>query len=86
MPIISTFFGIIIRMHYQEHEPPHFHAEYQGQRATFRFDGELLAGAIASRTARRLIREWASQHRVELEGNWARIQSGSQLERIPPLE
>jgi hypothetical protein len=29
VPIISTFFGIVIRMYYQEHEPAHFHAEYQ---------------------------------------------------------
>ena len=33
MPIISTFFGIVIRMFYKEHEPPHFHAEHQGQQA-----------------------------------------------------
>ncbi len=44
MPIISTFFGIVIRMYYSDHAPPHFHAEYQGQRATFDFTGRLLAG------------------------------------------
>lgn len=86
MPIISTFFGIIIRMYYQEHEPGHFHAEYQGQQATFTFDGELLAGALGSRTARRLVREWAAEHRLELQANWARIEAGQPLERIPPLE
>jgi Domain of unknown function (DUF4160) len=37
MPIISTFFGIVIRMYYQEHAPPHFHAEYQGRPRDFRF-------------------------------------------------
>ena len=30
VPIISVFFGIVVRMFYQEHEPAHFHAEYQG--------------------------------------------------------
>ena len=68
MPIISTFFGIVIRMYYQDHEPGHFHAEYQGQHAKFSFDGELLAGDISG-TARRLIREWTLQHRAELEAN-----------------
>jgi hypothetical protein len=58
MPVISTFFGIVIRMFYREHGVPHFHAEYQGQQATFTFDGELLAGMLHSGTARRLIREW----------------------------
>jgi uncharacterized protein DUF4160 len=56
VPIISTFFGIVIRMFYQEHEPAHFHAEYQGQQATFLVTGEILAAAIRSGTARRLIR------------------------------
>jgi hypothetical protein len=44
MPVISTFFGIVIRMFYQEHRPPHFHAEHQGQQAIFDFEGQLLAG------------------------------------------
>ena len=51
MPTISVFFGIIIRMFYRDHNPPHFHAEYQGQSATFDFDGKLLEGEIDSRTA-----------------------------------
>jgi len=57
MPIISTFFGIVIRMFYKEHEPPHFHAEHQGQQAKCNFDGEIVGGYITSRTARALIRE-----------------------------
>ncbi len=67
MPIISTFFGIVIRMFYQDHAPPHFHAEYQGQQAKFDFTGQLLAGSMRSRTALRLVREWAETHRAELE-------------------
>ena len=86
MPIISTFFGIVIRMFYQEHEPGHFHAEYQGQQATFLFSGDILAGEIRSGTARRLIREWAAEHRGELEANWARMKAGQALARIGPLE
>ena len=86
MPIISTFFGIVIRMFYQEHEPAHFHAEYQGQHAKFTFDGEMVAGSLRSGTARRLIREWASQHQAELEANWARMKAGQPLEGIAPLE
>jgi hypothetical protein len=38
MPIISTFFGIIIRMYFGDHNPPHFHVEFQGEKATFTFD------------------------------------------------
>jgi hypothetical protein len=86
MPVISTFFGIVIRMFYREHGVPHFHAEYQGQQATFTFDGELLAGAFQSRTALRLVKEWSLAHRGELEANWIRVKAGESLERIAPLD
>jgi len=42
MPIISTFFGIVIRMFYKEHEPAHFHAEYQGQQSKFDLHGDVM--------------------------------------------
>jgi hypothetical protein len=58
MTVISTFFGIVIRTVYREREVTHFHAEYQGRQATFKFDGEVLAGTIRSRTAPRLIKGW----------------------------
>ncbi len=86
MPIISTFFGIVIRMFYKEHDPPHFHAEHQGQQAKCNFDGEIMAGYIGSRTARALIRRWAVSHRRELEANWERMKAGRALDRIEPLE
>ena len=86
MPIISTFFGIVIRMYYREHGVPHFHAEYQGQQATFATNGEPLAGKISSRTALRLIREWSLAHEAELEANWSRASEGEPLERIAPLD
>ena len=86
MPVVSTFFGIVIRMFYREHGVAHFHAEYQGQQATFTLDGEILAGEIASRTARRLIKEWATEHQADLRANWGRLREGESLERIAPLE
>jgi hypothetical protein len=86
MPIIATFFGIVIRMYYREHGIPHFHVEYQGQQATFTFDGELLAGSIRSRTALRLIKEWSVVHRAELDANWSNAEAGEPLERIEPLD
>jgi hypothetical protein len=86
LPIISVFFGIVIRMFYREHEPAHFHAEYQGQQGKFGFDGETTVGNIQSKTALRLIREWASLHRPELEANWENMKVGRPLERIEPLQ
>lgn len=86
MPTISAFFGILVRMYYKEHGIQHFHAEYQGLQATFKFDGALLAGDLGSRTATRLVREWAKAHTEELEANWERARRGEPLERIAPLE
>lgn len=86
MPIISTFFGIVIRMFYQDHEPAHFHAEYQGQQAKFDLNGRMIVGAIRSKTARRLIAEWAKRHHRELEGNWDSMKAGRTIERIEPLD
>jgi hypothetical protein len=86
MPIISAFFGIIIRMFYRDHEPAHFHAEHLGNQAKFSFDGELLAGEIRSKKARERIRAWALAHRVELEANWANMKAGRALESIAPLQ
>ena len=73
-------------MFYREHGVPHFHAEYQGQQATFAFDGDLLAGSLRSRTALRLLKEWTIANRMELEANWNKAKVGERLERIAPLE
>ena len=86
VPIIAFFFGIIVRMFYREHEPAHFHAEHQGQHGKFDFDGKMTIGDIQSKTALRLIREWAMAHREELEANWAKMKDGKPLDRIAPLE
>jgi hypothetical protein len=85
MPVISVFFGIVIRMYYEDHDPAHFHAEYQGERAKFSFDGKVLAGSIRSATARRRIAEWATLHQGALEANWRNMRAGRALDRIEPL-
>ena len=86
MPVISTFFGIVIRMYYREHGIPHFHAEYQGRQATFTFDGKPLAGHVGSKRAASLIREWAFAQRTALEADWDRARAGEPLDPIPALE
>lgn len=41
MPEISRFFGIVVQMYYADHDPPHFHVRYAGQKALI--DIETLA-------------------------------------------
>ncbi|HEV7868389.1 MAG TPA: DUF4160 domain-containing protein, partial [Chthoniobacteraceae bacterium] len=86
VPIVSTFFGIIIRMFFDDHAPPHFHAEHHGQDALVTFDGKIVEGEISSPRARKLIREWAQLHQAELQMNWRRAKALKQLVQIAPLE
>ncbi|HYN42823.1 MAG TPA: DUF4160 domain-containing protein [Thermoanaerobaculia bacterium] len=86
MPTISAFFGILIRMFYNDHGPAHFHAEYQGERASFDFNGTVIDGQMRSRTARQLVKEWADLHRPELEEDWQRAREGLPLNYIEPLQ
>jgi hypothetical protein len=86
MPIISSFFGIIIRMFFDDHNPPHFHAEYRGREALVDLAGNILEGEIRSANARKLIKEWAQLHRHELEVNWRRAKKLQPLDNIAPME
>ncbi len=82
MPIVSVFFGIIIRMYHDDHPPPHFHAAYQGFEAFVGIaDGEVIYGKLPTKAAR-LVRQWAIDHRAELMANWARGEALEPMEMI----
>ncbi len=86
MPEVSRFFGIVIRMYFDDHEPPHFHAIYSGQEAQIGVEPiALLAGNLPSR-ATSMVLEWAAIHQRELLQNWERLRAGRQAEGIRPLE
>ena len=85
MPTISMFYGIVIRMYNNgEHNPPHFHAYYQGKEAVFDFDGNLSDGEMPLRQ-RKLITAWAEIHRDELFANWELAMNEEPLYKIEPL-
>ena len=86
MPIVSRFFGIIIRMYYDEHNPPHIHAEYQQNKAVVDFSGNILKGGLKSKTATKLVREWIDIHSKDLEDNWDLARSGKEVHEIEPLD
>lgn len=86
MPYVSMFFGIMIRMFFSEHNPPHFHAEYQGTEGTFNFEGKMLQGNIKSDIALRLIKKWAILRKDELEENWRNISEKVGINKIEPLQ
>lgn len=85
MPTISMFLGIIIRMYNNgEHNPPHFHAFYQGFEATFNLDGEIVSGEMPKKQIK-FISAWSEIHRDELSANWELAMSEEPLFRIDPL-
>jgi hypothetical protein len=86
MPEISRFFGIIIRMFYEDHDPAHVHVEYQGNKALFDLAGNILRGDLRSRTATRLVREWVDLHIAELRENWELGRAAKEMKKIAPLD
>lgn len=84
MPTISMFYGIVIRMYYDDHNPPHFHAFYSNYKATFNLDGELLEGTIPTSKIK-LISAWALIHKDELMANWQLSKNNESLYNISPL-
>lgn len=86
MPEISRFLGIVIRMFYDEHNPPHLHAEYGGRKVLVDFQGNVLGGDLGSRAALRLVREWVDIHVAELVEDWELARAGQALKKIAPLD
>lgn len=85
MPEISLFYGIRVTMYYDEHNPPHFHAEYNGNKAQIEITkGRVNKGFLPSRQLR-LVLAWCVIHQDELMQNWELAKDGKPLNRINPL-
>ena len=86
MPEISRFFGIVIRMFFDDHNPPHFHADYGGDEALVDIRNlSVFAGRLPPRVMG-LVIEWATLHREELFVDWERAREQQRLLEIDPLE
>lgn len=86
MPEICRFFGIIIRMFFNDHTPPHFHAYYGDEEAEIGIAPvALLAGRLPAR-AFALVVEWAVQYEKELMDNWERLHTDKPMQKIEPLK
>ena len=88
MPIISHFFGIIVRMYFNDderHHAPHFHVKYGEFEASFDFDGNLLAGSFPAKQSKYVV-AWADIHSDELSALWDIMQTEDQYFKIKGLE
>jgi hypothetical protein len=86
MPTISEFFGILIRMYYDDHSPPHFHAYYGGHEAIVSIETMTVLEGALPRRAKALVIEWAVEHRQALLDDWQLAEQHQPLNKIEPLE
>ena len=86
MPQVALFLGISISMYYNEHNPPHFHAEYNGKEAEILINPvSLRSGSLPNRVFG-LVVEWAQLYQQELLDNWERARKKEPLLTIPGLD
>ena len=86
MPIISQFYGIVIRMFFKDHNPPHFHAIYgEFELIVGIFPINVISGTAPNRV-RSMVLEWAALHQDELLEDWNRCQKGGDVLKIEPLD
>jgi hypothetical protein len=85
MPELCRFYGIIIRMFWADHPPPHFHAIYGSHEAIIEIaTSEVIAGSLPL-GAHSLVSQWVSLHREELLDDWELARALSPLRKIEPL-
>lgn len=84
MPTISMFYGIVISIYFDDHNPPHFHAKYQGERAIFDMNGNLIQGSFPDKQ-KTFVTAWALLHQDELLANWELAKDGQNVYQIAPL-
>jgi hypothetical protein len=86
MPTISRFYGILIQMYFDDHNPPHFHAIYNEYKAVISIhDFSLLYGDLPAK-ALGLVIEWAKLHQQELLQEWNLAKDHKTLFEVEPLK
>jgi hypothetical protein len=86
VPRISEFYGVVIGMFYNDHEPPHFHATYGNSRVLIGINPIASLRGELPRRAQSMVLEWAALHQRELAENWERARAHRPLQRIAPLD
>ena len=85
MPEISRFYGIVIKMFFDDHAPPHFHAQYGSDEVIININAlAVIAGKIPPR-GMGLVMEWAMIHQAELQADWEKAKKLQQPDKISPL-
>lgn len=75
MPIISQFYGIIIKMYLKEgerHHKKHIYITYNEYNAVYDIKGKIIEGNIPKKQ-RKMVEAWISIHEKELNNLWKQI-------------
>ena len=72
-------------MFYDEHNPPHFHAQYGEYNCCIDISTLGVVEGYLPARALGLVIEWAIQHKEELLNNWRHIEQQQPISRIAPL-
>ena len=86
MPEISRYFGVIIRMYFDDHPPPHFHAVYGKNEIQVAINPITILRGRLPRRAESMVIEWAALHQQELMDNWNRLSNDQSPQKIKPLK
>ncbi len=82
MPEVSRFYGIVIKVFFGDHPPPHLHAIYGEHNALFGIETlQVIEGDLPSR-AEKLVTEWATLYQAELMEMW----NSQEFRKLPPLK
>ncbi len=85
MPELCRFYGIIIRMFWRDHPPPHFHAIYGNYEAQIEILTSEVIGGVLPLGAHSLVSQWVNLHREELLAAWERARALQPIGKIDPL-
>lgn len=82
MPEIARFYGIVIKLFFGDHPPPHFHAVYGEYIGLFHISSLEMVEGDLPRRAKSLVLEWAERNQSELMDMWNK----QEFRQLPPLE
>lgn len=85
MPVISEFYGIKIMMYWNDHLPPHFHAEYGDNKVLVDITNGVVIKGVFPLKQLKLILAWCEIHKDELIENWKNGKDHSEFNKINPL-
>lgn len=84
MPVITRFYGMVIKMYLlgKEHNPPHFHVMYGEYNGVFDLNTLTMTEGDLPAKARDLALEWAKRYQGDMQEMW----NTQSFRKLPPLE